>query len=104
MLITKGAPEAVLARCVGLPVTAAATLQRLFADGERVVAVATRDVSDPPVPAPAEERDLRLAGFLTFVDRPQVVVILHTDGVPRCDAYQGRCRYGMARHSAHASR
>ncbi|MEO6628397.1 MAG: HAD-IC family P-type ATPase, partial [Aquihabitans sp.] len=71
MLITKGAPEAVLARCIGLPATAAATLQRLFADGARVVAVGTRDVSDPVSPAPADERDLHLAGFLTFVDRPK---------------------------------
>ena len=41
-LITKGAPEAVLARCVEVPEAARATLERLFAEGARVVAVATR--------------------------------------------------------------
>src|SRR5215475_6125678 len=46
MLITKGAPEAVFARCSALPQGAQATLDKLFADGERVVAVATRDL--PP--------------------------------------------------------
>src|SRR5215475_524044 len=44
MLITKGAPEAVFARCPALPEGAQATLDKLFADGERVVAVATRDL------------------------------------------------------------
>src|SRR5262249_2001560 len=42
VLITKGAPEAVLARSQDLPESAQTTLDKLFADGERVIAVATR--------------------------------------------------------------
>lgn len=67
LLIAKGAPEGVLARCAGIPEEAQATLDRLFATGTRVVAVASR-------PAPLErlshddERDLALDGFLCFSD------------------------------------
>ena len=43
LLLTKGAPEAVLARCVDPPARAHDTLDRLFGDGARVVAVASRD-------------------------------------------------------------
>ncbi len=71
LLVTKGAPEAVLGRCVDVPAEAAATLQRLFADGARVVAVATRDAPGLTEPGPDDERDLHLVGFLTFVDRPK---------------------------------
>jgi Mg2+-importing ATPase len=46
-------------------------LQRLFADGARVVAVATRDAPGLTTPDPSDEHDLRLAGFLTFIDRPK---------------------------------
>ena len=41
-LIVKGAPEAVLARCGEVAPGAHAVLERLFGEGERVVAVATR--------------------------------------------------------------
>lgn len=71
LLVTKGAPEAVLARCIDVPADADATLQDLFADGARVIAVATRDIDQPTRPTADDERDLRLAGFLTFVDRPK---------------------------------
>jgi len=72
MLITKGAPEAVLTRCPALPRGAQATLDQLFADGERVVAVATRDVPSGTSAITAhDERQLTLAGFLTFADRPK---------------------------------
>ena len=72
MLITKGAPEAVLARSQAVPENAKTTLNELFADGERVVAVATRDLP-PGTPAitTQDERQLTLAGFLTFADRPK---------------------------------
>jgi len=70
-VVTKGAPEAVLARCIGVPASATTTLERLFSDGARVVAVATRDAPDLSALRPEDERDLRLAGFLTFVDRPK---------------------------------
>jgi Mg2+-importing ATPase len=70
-LITKGAPEAVLARCADVPVTAASVLEALFADGARVVAVASREASGLTSPTAADEKDLQLAGFLTFIDRPK---------------------------------
>jgi len=72
VLITKGAPEAVLARCQALPEGAQATLDKLFADGERVVAVATRDLpAGTSAITTQDERQLTLAGFLTFADRPK---------------------------------
>jgi Mg2+-importing ATPase len=71
MLVTKGAPEAVLARCIDSPTGSAAILEGLFADGARVVAVATRDDVPAEGLAPGDEHHLRLAGFLTFVDRPK---------------------------------
>jgi Mg2+-importing ATPase len=69
VLVTKGAPEAVLARCIDVPSEAPTTLRRLFADGARVVAVATRDASGLAEAGPHDEQALRLVGFLTFVDR-----------------------------------
>ena len=71
LLVVKGAPEALLARCVDVPATAQETLERLFADGARVVAVATRDAPGLTTPSPADEHDLHLVGFLTFIDRPK---------------------------------
>ena len=71
LLVVKGAPEVVLSRCTGVPDAAAATLQRLFADGGRVLAVASRPAPGLGDPAPADERDLALAGFLVFLDRPK---------------------------------
>jgi Mg2+-importing ATPase len=71
LLVTKGAPEAVLARCLDVPADAQATLARLFADGARVIAVATRQAPGLTAPGPADERGLHLAGFLTFIDRPK---------------------------------
>ncbi len=71
ILVLKGAPEALLAQCVDLPTEAKATLQGLFADGARVVAVATRDAAGLTQPTTDEDHDLHLVGFLTFVDRPK---------------------------------
>jgi len=71
ILVTKGAPEALFARCIDIPAQANATLQSLFGEGSRVVAVATRDADGLTQPTAADERDLSLAGFLTFVDRPK---------------------------------
>ncbi len=70
-LITKGAPEAVLARCVEVPAASHAVLERLFAEGARVVAIATRAAPDLTEPSADDEKGLRLAGFLAFVDRPK---------------------------------
>jgi Mg2+-importing ATPase len=71
LLVVKGAPEAVLARCVDVSADGLNALQRLFADGARVVAVATRDAPGLTTPDPSDEHDLRLGGFLTFIDRPK---------------------------------
>jgi P-type Mg2+ transporter len=74
LLITKGAPEVVLARCVDVPAAAAATLAALFADGARTIAIATREMSDDREgqdPVADDEHQLRFAGFITFVDRPK---------------------------------
>jgi P-type Mg2+ transporter len=71
LLVAKGAPEAVLARCAEVPADAHATVARLFADGARVVAVATRDAPGLTTPGPSDEHELHLAGFLTFTDRPK---------------------------------
>ena len=71
MLVTKGAPESLLARCVNVAPVAQTTLDRLFASGARVVAVATRAWGDEPRCALVDERDLELKGFITFLDAPK---------------------------------
>jgi Mg2+-importing ATPase len=71
ILITKGAPEAVLARCVDTQDSAQRVLDGLFSEGARVVAVGTRPAPGLQAPTAADERDLELSGFLTFVDRPK---------------------------------
>jgi len=70
-LITKGAPETVLDRCVGVPDRARAALTAEFAAGNRVVAVATRAMTGAAPLAVADEHDLRLAGLLVFLDPPK---------------------------------
>ena len=67
MLIAKGAPEAVIARCEIVPPEAPHVLDRLFCDGVRVVAVATRPFSGKGLTR-ADERALHLKGFLCFAD------------------------------------
>jgi P-type Mg2+ transporter len=71
-LVLKGAPEQVLAHCVGVPDTAQATLDGLFADGRRVVAVASRPAAGLAAITPTEETGLSLAGFLVFADNPKL--------------------------------
>ena len=67
LLISKGAPEGVLARCTNVPGEAQATLDRLFDSGTRVVAVASRPVTLDRL-SRDDERDLSLDGFLCFTD------------------------------------
>ena len=67
MLISKGAPEAVLARCTTVPAQAQATLDELFASGTRVVAVASRPLAADHL-GKDDERELALEGFLCFTD------------------------------------
>jgi P-type Mg2+ transporter len=67
LLIAKGAPEGVLARCAGVPGEAQATLDQLFTAGTRVVAVASRPVTRDRL-SRDDERELSLDGFLCFSD------------------------------------
>lgn len=72
LLVVKGAPEAVLARCAGVPEPTAATLARLFADGSRVIAVGQRSCPlGLEVPTAEDERELGFIGLLVFLDRPK---------------------------------
>jgi Mg2+-importing ATPase len=76
MLVTKGAPEELLALCVDVPATARATLDAELAEGARVIAIASRPAPGhnghgPNELGPADERDLTLAGFLVFLDAPK---------------------------------
>lgn len=66
-MISKGAPEAVLARCTTVPAQAPAVLDGLFASGTRVVAVASRPLAGDDL-GKDDEHDLSLAGFLCFTD------------------------------------
>ena len=67
LLIAKGAPEGILARCTAVPATSQATLDSLFSSGVRVVAVASRAVTLERL-SRDDERDLSLDGFLCFSD------------------------------------
>ncbi len=70
-LVTKGAPENVLARCLDVPSATRSALAAEFAAGNRVVAVATRPTDEPRTPCAADERDLHLQGLLVFLDPPK---------------------------------
>jgi Mg2+-importing ATPase len=70
-VIVKGAPELVLSRCRGPTGQAQEVLDEQFAGGSRVVAVATRDAGEATTLSADDERDLQLAGFLTFLDPPK---------------------------------
>ncbi len=70
-LATKGAPEAVLPRCAAVAGEILEALQAEFRAGNRVIAVATRPMSEARPPGPADEHELQLAGFLIFLDPPK---------------------------------
>jgi P-type Mg2+ transporter len=83
LLVTKGAPEGVLAGCSAYEVDdqrhpldaearkqCEATYRDLGAQGHRVLAVAFRPVPQQEAYRAADERDLVLAGFLAFFDPP----------------------------------
>ena len=69
-LITKGAPETVLQRCVEVPAAARASLDSEFEAGNRVVAVATKADAASGLRA-SDEAGLTLAGFVVFADPPK---------------------------------
>lgn len=70
-LIVKGAPEQVLAQCTTVPDTVQPVLDRLFGEGRRVVAVASRAAGDLSAITAADETGLTLDGFLVFADPPK---------------------------------
>ena len=71
-LITKGAPEILVGRCPDVGRVTRDVLDRLFANGERVVAIASRPIlSEPGELTGDEEHSLSFEGFLTFADRPR---------------------------------
>jgi P-type Mg2+ transporter len=71
MIITKGAPEVVMALCQTVPDQARAVLSRGLEEGSRIVAVATRPAPGLATLSPKDEMSLQLAGFLMFFDRPK---------------------------------
>jgi len=82
-LITKGAPESVLERCRSVPPAAAATLERQFAAGARVIAVASKSWAGGSRCGLEDEHDLELAGFLTFLDAPKADAAAALDQLKR---------------------
>jgi calcium-translocating P-type ATPase len=73
-LMVKGAPDAVIPRCVGLDGDAAATAMTTLAErGLRVLAIARRAASDVPTEADADqaETDLELVGLIGLHDPPR---------------------------------
>jgi P-type Mg2+ transporter len=71
LLITKGAPESVLARCHAVPGALQLALDEQFKSGKRIIAVATRDGAGLSAITPGDESNLSIAGLLTFEDRPK---------------------------------
>lgn len=72
VVVVKGAPEQVIASCVGVPEVSQRTLSALFADGRRVVAVASRPADGLSKLTAADETGLTLEGFLVFADNPKL--------------------------------
>ena len=99
LLVTKGAPEGVLACCTAYEIDdrrapldeatrarCEATYRELSAQGSRVLAVAYAAVPLQAVYAARDERELVLAGFVTFFDPPmegvaEALRALRRDGV-----------------------
>jgi len=99
LLITKGAPESLILRCSKYQtdgeqhdMTASArshaetTYQGFCANGFRVLAVAFRTMTEQDSYRASDERDLTLAGFVTFFDPPLeeaagAIRSLHRDGI-----------------------
>ncbi len=71
ILVVKGAPEQVMTKCVDGPAAAQDTLSALFAEGRRVVAVASRPAPGLTDLTAADESGLALDGFLVFADNPK---------------------------------
>jgi Mg2+-importing ATPase len=70
-ILVEGAPESVLGVCTAVPAGLAAVLDAQFSSGARVVAIASRPAIGLTTIGAADERDLTLAGLLTFNDPPK---------------------------------
>src|SRR5207248_77629 len=70
ILITKGAPESLLPICSSVPASAQTTVNKLFASGARVIAVGSRSWVGGVTCAQSDEREITLAGFISFEDKP----------------------------------
>ena len=71
LMITKGAPESVLARCVLNPTSPGpSVLDKLTSRGSRVVAVATKPFTGSML-GTYDERELVLVGFVELADPPK---------------------------------
>jgi P-type Mg2+ transporter len=70
-IITKGAPEGLLKRCTAIPAAARTALDAEFAAGNRVIAVATREMPGASSVTTADEHDLTFRGILVFLDPPK---------------------------------
>lgn len=99
LLITKGAPESIIAICKEYEVNGqrrtldasaraqcSAAYEQLSAQGYRVLAVATRDLPQRESYSIEDEQDMTLLGYLSFFDPPladanEVIEELHLDGV-----------------------
>src|SRR5439155_16902126 len=97
LLITKGAPEGVIARCTAYEIDTRrapldeamrarcqATFRELSAQGSRVLAVAYAVVPPQAVYSARDERELVLAGFVTFFDPPMEGVAETLRELRRC--------------------
>ena len=71
LFITKGAPEGLLGRCTSVPAPARKALEQEFAAGNRVIAVATRDMPGRSSITAADEHGLAFRGLLVFLDPPK---------------------------------
>jgi Mg2+-importing ATPase len=99
LLITKSAPESVVPRCTAYEVGGArvpldeparahcgTTYEALSEGGERVLAVAYREIDAQPAYGRGDEQDLVLAGFAVFNDAPmpgvrEALAAMARDGV-----------------------
>jgi Mg2+-importing ATPase len=71
LLVTKGSPEELLARCRDVPAQTRAVVDEQLTSGARVIAVATRPAPELTGVLPADEQDLTYAGLLIFHDPPK---------------------------------
>jgi len=71
IIIAKGAPEAIIARCTDVPPDLDATLHDRFTAGYRVIAIGSRGAAKITTIAVADERDFTFEGLLVFADPPK---------------------------------